>query len=133
MLSLFPSLLSFGILAPFLLRVSLGIIFIYISYLIIYKDRKDFFSYYKKNKYPFPEAVTSSLGILTLLTGIFFIIGFLVQAVSIVSIYLLISISFCDSEIKKLSFGKPFYFLSIIVSLSLILLGAGSFAVDLPL
>lgn len=133
MLSIFPTLLSFGIIAPFLLRLTLGIIFIYISYFIIYKNRKSFFDYYKKNKYPLPEFITSFFGVLTAITGLFLLVGFLTQIDVLVSIYLLISLYLSDKEIKAFEFNNSFYWLAGVVSISLLFLGAGAFAIDLPL
>jgi uncharacterized membrane protein YphA (DoxX/SURF4 family) len=133
MLNPFPTLLSFAILAPFLLRLSLGIIFIYISYFIIYKNRDKFFDYYKKHKYPFPDVTTWFSGILSAIVGVFFILGFLTQIVAIVAIYLTISLYLSDKEIKSFNFTCSFYTLVGVISLSLMLLGAGAFAIDLPL
>lgn len=133
MLNPFPALLSFAILAPFILRLSLGIIFIYISYFIIYKNRDKFFDYYKKHKYPFPDVTTWFTGILGAITGLFFVIGFLTQIASLVAIYLTISLYLSDKEIKSFEFTCSFYTLMGVVSLALLFLGAGAFAIDLPL
>lgn len=133
MLNIFPTLLSFSLLAPFILRITLGIIFIYISYFVIYKNGKDFLAYYKKNKYPVPGAMTWFLSILSCLTALFFILGFLTQIVGLVAIYILMSLYLSDKDIKVFEFSNSFYLLAIVVSLSLLFLGAGAFAIDLPL
>jgi len=133
MLNIFPTLLSFNLLAPFILRFTLGIIFIYISYFIIYKNGSDFLSYYKKHKYPFPGATTWFFGILNAVVAVFLLLGFLTQAVALIAIYLFINLAFSDKEINAFSFSTSFYVLAIVVSLSLLFLGAGAFAIDLPL
>lgn len=133
MLNVFPTLLSFALLAPVILRITLGIIFIYISYFIIYKNGGDFLAYYKKNKYPVPGAMTWFLSILTSLTALFLILGFLTQVVAIISIYILISLYLSDKDVKAFEFSNSFYILAGVVALSLLFLGAGAFAIDLPL
>lgn len=133
MLNPFPTLLSFGLLAPFVLRVTLGMILIYISYFVIYKNRQDFFSYYKKNKYPFPSFITWFFGILNALAGLFLVFGFLTQVAAIIAIYLLISLYLSDKDIKKFQFSTSFYVLASIVAFCLLFLGAGAFGIDLPL
>jgi uncharacterized membrane protein YphA (DoxX/SURF4 family) len=133
MLNPFPLLLSFGLFGPLLIRVALGIIFIYISYEIIYKNKDKFLKYYKSNNYPFPELMTWFFGILTAIVGAFFILGFLTQIVAIIAVYLLISLALSDKEIQTFKFHALFYLITIVTSLSMILLGAGAFAIDLPL
>jgi len=133
MLNTFPTLLSFAILAPFILRVTLAIVFIYISYFLIYQNRQSFFEFYKKHKYPLPSILTWFFGILNLLVGLFFLIGFLTQITSLIAIYLLGSLYLCDKEIKSFEFQKSFYLIVGVVCLVMIFLGAGAFAVDIPL
>ena len=133
MLNPFPELLSFAIFAPFILRLILGIVFIYISYFVIYKNRQDFFDFYRKNKYPVPTILTWFFGSLNLIVGMFFVVGFLTQIISLFAIYLLVSLYLCDKDIKAFEFQKIFYVLAISVSFCMLFLGAGIFAVDLPL
>jgi uncharacterized membrane protein YphA (DoxX/SURF4 family) len=133
MLNPFPALLDFAILAPFILRITLGVVLIYISYSVIYKKRKDFYKYYKDHKYPFPSVVTWFFGVLNALVGLFFIIGFLTQVDALIAIYLLVSLYLSDKEIGSFQFSGSFYLLASIVAFSLLFLGAGAFAFDIPL
>jgi uncharacterized membrane protein YphA (DoxX/SURF4 family) len=133
MLNVFPDLLSFAVLAPFILRLALGYTFIYISFFVVYKDRQKFFDYYKKHKYPFCIALVWFFGILNLVVGLFYIIGFLTQVVSLVAVYLIVSLAMCDKEIKSFEFNQSFYIFLVIIAMCLMLLGAGAYAVDLPL
>jgi uncharacterized membrane protein YphA (DoxX/SURF4 family) len=123
MLSVFPDLLTFGIIAPFLLRVTLGIILISIGHKVFFKEKKSFTGYYTANKYPFAGSLPIIFGSLSILVGLFLIIGFLTQVAALLSIYILVSLSFQTS----------FYALAVAVSVSLLFLGAGIWAVDLPL
>jgi uncharacterized membrane protein YphA (DoxX/SURF4 family) len=133
MLNIFPDLLSFALLAPFILRLTVGITFMYISFFVIYNNRINFFEYYKKHHYPLPIVLTWFFGILNLIVGLFLVVGFLTQVVVLIAIYLLVSLYLCDQEIKTFEFQKSFYILLGIVCLSLLFLGAGAFAVDIPL
>lgn len=133
MLSIFPDLLSFGFFAPFFLRLTLGIILIQIGYKIAFKYRGQFFKFYQENKYPFANHFPLIFGYLTMLTGGFLIIGFLTQIASLASIYILASLFLSDKDLQIFHFQKSFYTITIMVSFSLLFLGAGILAIDLPL
>lgn len=133
MLSIFPDLLSFGLLAPVLLRVTLGIILIIIGRKIAFKYRGQFFKFYQENKYPVPNTLPLIFGFLTILTGTFMIIGFLTQVAAIIAIYISLSLHLTDKDLHVFEYQKSFYALMVVVSISLLLLGAGIFAIDLPL
>lgn len=115
MLSLFPSLLYLEPLAPFLLRLTLGIVFLGWAY--------------KKVK---QKNVTWSIieGIL----GVLFIVGFLTQLAALVST--LLFAFYLYQKIRQKSFltdGVNYYFILLIISLTLLISGPGAFAFDLPL
>jgi uncharacterized membrane protein YphA (DoxX/SURF4 family) len=133
MLNIFPDLLSFSILVPVILRITVGLVFIYISYFVVYKSRQNFFDYYKNHNYPLPAVLTTFFGVLSSLTGLFFLIGFFTQVVALIAIYLLVTLYLSDKEIKTFEFGKSFYLLVGIICFCLVISGAGIFAVDMPL
>lgn len=119
MLSIFPSLLSFEPLAPFVLRVLLGIILVYWSYGRI------------KNHASWQKA---SLGFIEGIVGILLIAGFLTQLAALVA-----AIIFLVKVIRKimamafLTDGVNYYFILLIISLSLLISGPGALSFDLPL
>ncbi len=119
MLNTFPDLLAFSLLAPFLIRVSLGILFI-------------IFGYYELKKRS--GILTSSVTYLKIIGGLMLIVGLLTQISSLV----LAIITFINIIIgfrnKSYSKDKIFLFIFIfIATISLLLSGAGIFAIDLPL
>ncbi len=119
MLSLFPSLLSFELLAPFLLRLTLGAILLHWAYGRI-----------KRRQAPH----TTTLGLVEGVLGIFLVIGLFTQLAALVA--LIIFLVYLIQKIRTKSFftdGVNYYFLLFIISLSLIFLGAGAFAIDMPL
>lgn len=119
MLSLLPGLLAFEQLAPFLLRLTLGFIFIHWAYKVW------------KIKTESKQAISSILfGVL----GFLLIIGLFTQLSGIVStIYFGIKLFGKFKEKTLLTDGVNYYLILFIVSVCLIISGAGVFAFDLPL
>jgi chromate transport protein ChrA len=119
MLSLLPGLLAFEQFAPFLLRLTIGIILIHWAYRT-WKSKKS-------NK----DIV---LSVFLSITGLLYVIGLFVQLASILSmVYLGVKLF---GKIKQKAFltdGVNYYFILFIISLSLIVTGAGAFAFDLAL
>jgi uncharacterized membrane protein YphA (DoxX/SURF4 family) len=119
MLSIFPTLLAYENIAPFLLRLTLGVIFIYWSYgkLKTRTNSKEVF-----------------WGSLELGIGVLFIVGFLTQLVASISALMLVFHLIEKIKQKALfSNGINYYFILFVISLSILITGAGSFAFDLPL
>lgn len=115
MLSIFPSLLSFGLISPFLLRVAAGL-FILVSAKLRFK-----------RAYKWASLVHAA-------TGILLVIGMYTQVAALVG---LLVVAF---EWKVCSDEKPlepaaicFNVLLMIALVSLLFTGAGFFAFDLPL
>lgn len=119
MLSFFPLLFTYQEFAPFLLRITLGAVLVFWSYKRL-KSRNSPFS--------------SGLGIIEGIIGILLVIGFLVQIASLIS-----AIIFLIKLIKKIQTkslftdGVNYYFILLVISLALLVLGPGRFAFDLPL
>lgn len=119
MLSLFPSLLAFEQLAPFLLRLTLGAVLIFWAYGKI-KARSDW--------------KPTTLGLIEAVAGLLLIVGFMTQLGALVALIIL-----AVKLIKKLQTrslftnGVNYYFILFVISLSLLFMGPGAFAIDLPL
>lgn len=130
----FPSFLELGILAPLLLRITIGLFFIFLGKMILTKRRRDFVHLFKKQRVPLPEISSWLLGVATLFVGAFFLIGFMTQYASLVSVCLSIYfMGLIQRKIEILHHSYATYYFSILVALSLFILGAGPLAVDLPL
>ncbi len=114
-LSIFPSLLTFGLLAPFLLRVGVGLFII-------------LFGWERFNK---PYKLSS---IIYFATGIMLMVGLYTQVVVIIGIILIKFDYFVDRKFSPISKDKMIiYFLVAVILLSLLVTGPGLFAFDLPL
>lgn len=109
MLSLFPRLLDLQFYAPLLLRLALGAFFLIHGYPKLFKAQLRF------------------IGLLEFIAGILLIIGLFTQVAALVlAIELLIIIVW----FKR---GQELDFVLLIMALTLLVLGPGAWAIDLPL
>lgn len=135
MLSLFPSLFDYSLLAITVLRVSLGLIFVWFAYVKIFREQIDRIAFFEKiNLRPaifFYSLVTG----LELIAGVLLVIGLYAQAAALVA-GVLMTIATLLKWRKSDALPRntiEFYFLLAIVSFSLLFLGPGVLAFDLPL
>jgi len=120
MLNPFPELLTFSLLAPFLIRVILGILFISSGYFELKKNNANLFSYL--------------INILKILGGLILLAGFLTQIASIV--LSVIALETIIIKFRSKSYSRDsmsLYIFMFIATISLLVSGAGAFAIDLPL
>lgn len=119
MLSLFPALYSYGQVAPFLLRLTLGAVLIYWAY-----------GRMKSKKSP----ALISLGVLEGIVSILLVIGLYTQLAALVAAVVSFVQLIRKAQTKSLfTDGVNYYFILLVISLSVMLLGAGIFSIDLPL
>ncbi len=130
MLNPFPDLLAFSLLAPFLIRISLGILFVSFGYSLLVKNK----SHTINIKTNFASFSVYTISILEILGGFMLIVGFFTQIASIIlSIF---AISMIVIKVKHKNYFKYsliFYILIFIITFTLMFSGAGIFAIDLPL
>ncbi|HJO89562.1 MAG: DoxX family protein [Candidatus Pacebacteria bacterium] len=137
MLNTFPNLLFLGLLSPFLIRITVGLMFLWIGYSYLFKDRVTATNQVS-NRWPkLAISIVWFGGILEIITGFFLIAGFLTQIAAIAGILIAIDALFVKWLYKDLNkvakYSKMFYILILVASLSLLFSGAGAFAFDLPL
>lgn len=114
-LSTFPELLTFGMIAPVLLRLSVGILIIYFGYK----------RYFKK---------WNGSSIVYGLTGIFLILGLYTQIAAILGILILKFDFWTDRSEKKVSREYLIIaYLAVVILITLIITGPGFLAFDMPL
>lgn len=130
----FPFFLELSFLAPLLIRITLGLFFIFVGKTIMFNKRKEFSELFTNKKMPAPMVLSYLLAVATSLVGAFFLIGFMTQYAVIASIVLSIYfMRLLQNEVKILHHSYATYYFSILISLSLFILGAGPLAIDLPL
>lgn len=137
MLNIFPDLLFLQLLAPFMLRVAIGVMLFWIGYSYIFKDRVVVVSQISSKWPKFGPFAVWFGGIFDMITGIFLIVGFLTQAAAIAGILIAMDALFAKWFYKDLDkvikYSRMFYVLLLVISISLLFTGAGAFAFDLPL
>ena len=144
MLNTFPDLLILGFFAPFILRVSVGLVFLLFGYNKLFKNRTKIIVALQENPASLlflkQHIVILSIfvvwifGIVEILVGIFFIVGYLTQIASLVSIVIILKTLYFRKHCPLFAPHSPLaYILLIAISLSLLISGAGALAFDLPL
>lgn len=121
MLSLFPSLLTYELLAPFFLRLTLGLVLLRWGWKGLKAGRGD-------------DKQAGLLGIIDTLAGVLLVAGFLTQFAALVAIIIL-GAKLVGKIMTKAFFtdGVNYYFILFVIALSLLFTGPGFFAFDLPL
>ncbi len=133
MLNPFPDLLALSLLAPFLLRIVLGISYARFGYLKLIKSGVTKISFFEKD-YLKPEILfVPVVGLLEAIGGILLVIGLFTQVAS-----LFLSIIVLGAIAVKLRGGATlsnigYHALLFVATFSLLFSGAGAFAIDLPL
>jgi uncharacterized membrane protein YphA (DoxX/SURF4 family) len=121
-LSLFPSLLSFGLLAPLLLRLTLGIVVFFWGYHGV------------KSAGSKDDPRKIAFNILDLIVGVLLIVGLFTQLAALITAVIL-TVKLVNKARAKALFtdGVNYYFILFVIALSLLFSGAGFLGFDLPL
>jgi hypothetical protein len=118
MLSIFPSLLMLEGLAPFFLRLTLGIILIL----------------WAKSRFKQESMRDKQIGGIEFIIAVFLIVGYATQLAALAALLLLgIRLVYKIKEKAFFTNGVNYYFILFIIALSLLLTGPGFFAFDLPI
>lgn len=133
-LSVFPSFLTYGLVAPLILRLVLGGIFLSAGYLKIFKHRDATISMFQSAKFPKPLFFMWLVAYTELVCGFFLVLGLWTQ----VSALLIAIISLGGLIIKLRNPGllhqtTDFYIFALAIAISLMFSGAGFLSIDLPL
>ena len=122
MLSLFPSLLTYQQLGPFIIRVVLGITLAHFGYLKI-KGR---------GKSAGSNSVT--YGVIEVIIAAFLVIGLYTQLAALLNAAILvIKLALKARDKAFLTDGVNYYILLLAMAISLLFMGAGAFAFDLAI
>ncbi|MDO8554961.1 MAG: DoxX family protein [bacterium] len=133
MLSIFPQLFAYQLLALFVLRVILGLIFIGHGYSKLFKSFNATSTFFKSINLKPAKVWVWGVGITELLSGILMLLGFLTQIAAIL-ILLIIAGALIKVKIKeKFLGGYEFDLLVLAAALVVLFSGAGIFAIDIPL
>ena len=125
MLSIFPSLFTYSLLSGLILRLTLGLVFLFWGY-------KRLMS--KSEKIGTEKKKITAFGTVKAIIGILLIIGLWTQLAALASAIILIVKLAHKARSKSLfTDGVNYYFILLMISLALLFTGAGALAFDLPL
>ena len=122
MLSMFPHLLAYDQLAPFIIRVVLGLTLAYFGYRKIV-DRGDS-----------SGSNSKSYGVIEVIIALFLVVGLFTQLAALLNaLILVIKLAFKARKGDLLSNGVNYYILLLTMAVSLLFTGGGAWGFDLPL
>lgn len=126
-LSLFPELLSFSIIAVALLRIVTGLYFLDLGLQELKK------SPHATEPAPLTYLVVRVQALAKIAAGFFLVVGLYTQGAALAGVVL--SLLALESSLgrSRTTGGGKVYLLLCVLSLALLFLGAGAFAVDMPL
>jgi uncharacterized membrane protein YphA (DoxX/SURF4 family) len=131
--NIFPELFTFTLISPLILRVVIGFIFINLGSLKLGKEKPGWISSLNILGIKPAGFFVVLLGIVEAIGGLFLIAGAYTQLIAIILAVIALSelfVEYREESILKRDF--VFYLLIASVCLSLILTGAGLFAIDMP-
>lgn len=132
--NIFPELFSFSLIAPFILRIVLGFIFINLGSLKLGKEKTGWMNSFEILGFKPAGFFTGLFGIVEIVGGLLLIAGAYTQLTVLIlgiTAFIELSIEYKEESILKRDF--TFYFLLSAICASLLLTGAGLFAVDIPI
>lgn len=134
MLSPWPQLFDYVLLVPTVLRVVLGVMYIRFGYFKLTRGREVKRTFFNRAGFPAARWWVWGIGILELVGGLFLIVGFLTQITALVLSIILLGAAFIKTRKPDLlPNSTDYYILIFVTTASLLLLGPGFLAVDLPL
>lgn len=134
MLNPFPELLNYALLAPFILRVVVGLIFIDLGMLKFRSEKERWMATFETLHLRPADFFVPLYGFLQVAGGFLFIIGLWTQVAALAFVIFTgieLYIEWTAREVLKRDL--VFYLLLFVISLSLLLTGAGAYAFDIPL
>lgn len=134
MLNTFPTLLTYSFVAPFILRVVLGLILIDLGLLKFRGEKRDWVRSFEAVGLRPGGVFVTVYALLEIVGGAFLIVGFWTQPAALAFVVLSgieMYLEYLDGTLLKRDI--VFYALVFAIALSLLLTGAGAYAFDIPL
>lgn len=131
MLNPFPELFTYSLLAPFILRLVVGLIFIDLGVLAFRNEKERWVASLSTLKVPKPKLAVKIFGSIEVIGGLMLLVGFYTQIGALILALLTFAESYIEykqPEVLKRNF--VFYVMLLAIVLSLLFSGAGKFAID---
>lgn len=134
MLNPFPELLTYSFFAPFILRVVVGLIFLDLGMLKFKGEKERWLASFETLNLKPADLLLSLYASLQILGGILLLIGLWVQVAALAFVIFVGTELYIEWKAREiLKRDLVFYILIFTISLTLLITGAGAFAVDIPL
>ena len=134
MLSVFPSLFTYALVVPFVFRIIVGAFFIYLAYATVNKDLKEKSAILENLKLKPGLFWLWIIIFIEIVGGVLLIAGLFTQVASLaLSILIALNAIARWKNKKGVGFEASSILLLLVITLSLIFLGPGFYAFDLPL
>ncbi len=134
MLNPLPELLAFSTLAPFILRLVLGLVFLDLGFLKFKKERANWIESFKALHLNPAVLLVGLFGVIEVVGGVLLLAGAWTQVAALIFVILVgleFYVEYKEESVLKRDF--TFYLLVLSIALSLLLTGAGAYAFDIPL
>lgn len=134
-LSLFPSIFDYQMLGIFMLRVTLGLIFVYFWYEKVTHQRVERIEFFEKLGLHPAKVYFAVVSSLEGIAGLLLVAGLYTQGAAIVTGSLMILATITKWRRPEALHRNTieFYIILAVASFALLFLGPGAFAIDLPL
>jgi len=131
MLNTFPILLSFAIFVPFIFRIIIALFLLQI--IASLKNKISVTEYFQSKNFIFAKHIRFGLQIIFAISAVLIILGLYTQITSLVITYFLLVVQSINKQISFTKHSNQVFGYVALISFSLLFLGAGAFAFDLPL
>lgn len=134
MLNPFPELLNYALLAPFLLRLVVGVIFIDLGLLKFRAEKERWLASFETLGLRPADLLLPLYALLQIVGGLMLLAGAWTQVAALMFVIFTGAELYVEWKARDiLKRDMTFYILVFVISVSLLLTGAGAFAIDLPL
>ncbi len=133
MVSIFPELFTYGFLATGVLRMALGLIFIYLAYEMFFRQRRESIAFFEKLKLRPAKVFFAIVVGLEFIAGVGLLIGFYMQVAALITGGLMTIAALINWRHQSTlpGYTLAFYIILAVTSLALVFMGPGAFAFDL--
>lgn len=132
MQSIFPYLLSWSLVVPFILRIVGGSYFIYFGYKGMTSEWQHKLVFFREMNFKPYHFYAYVITVLELLGGIMLLMGFMTQLIALIFLIIcIVSLVTEKSGIATINRNLNTYILLATIMLSLFIMGAGYYAIDL--
>ncbi|MDP3763748.1 MAG: DoxX family protein [bacterium] len=134
MLNPFPDLLMYSFLGPFILRVVLALIFIDLGFLKFRDEKERWLASFETLNLRPADLFLSFYATLQIVGGLLLLAGLWTQVAALIFVIFTGTELYVEWQAREiLKRDMVFYILIFTISLSLLLTGAGAYAIDIPL